>query len=305
MRKNFIFIVALLFIVSELHAAALASLLARTLERGLVATYERAGFSRMAAEQAEESVRSATQVIMEQTKGIKGGMSEANIKKAFAFNPRLSQILDMDEAAVSEAELVDLINISALEAELKGADFVCGQCVQSDLFARGVRGVLRKTPSSMKGIASKAANMSHSKLLSEIKTMAKKLNLSKEDYDAFVSLPDEARKSTFYALDLMKNGTRAQKELGAAIDKFNRAGGKTYYSQNKLINLLTEDLKGGEVASWVETLNKLSKEPPIDAKEGRVANLRAYFEKKAAGDPKKEADLDFLYRNGCFGIAKR
>ncbi len=305
MKKNFLFILMLVVTVNELRAASIALLLAKSAGDGLIAAYERVGFSKGAATQAEESVKYATEILLQSSKRLKGDVTEANIKKAFEFNPQLAKILAKDESEVSEADLVKLVNLSALEAELKGADFVCAQCVQKDMLARGIKGILKKSSSSFKMAPDKVVNMTHSKFLSEIKKMAKKLNMSKEDLDEFLMLPDEAKKTTYVALDFMKNGNRSQQELGVAIDKFNRFGEKTFYSKNKILNLLTEDLKSSEIASWIDVLNKLSKERPVDQVEGRVANLREYFEQRVSDRPKLEADLDYLKANGCFGIFKR
>lgn len=230
--------------------------------------------------------------------------SSHELNNAFQFDAKIMRLLTKDSEEFSQKDLVHLVNRLSVEAEkkAKGPFMMCGACVTDELSKLGIVAISQKVSRSTSRIL-RSVPKSATELNKRITRMGGVLNIP--HIDVIVnSIPDVDKRRFYVALSKMSAGNKKEKALGQALRNFNNVGNKSYFHTNRLYTLMTDELGSADMAYWTKTLNKISKEKPIDPERGRVANLEKWFLKKADEDPSLREPLEKLKKKNCWKIFK-
>jgi hypothetical protein len=230
--------------------------------------------------------------------------STRQFENAFRADQRIMSLLSKDADAFTQKDLVKLVNRLSVQAEKKarGPFMMCGACVTDELSALGVVAISQKVSNGTSRILRQIPSNPR-ELNRRIKRMGGVLSIPKIDV-VVSSLPDVDKRRFYVALSKMSSGNAKEKALGKALREFNNVSGASYFHTSKLYTLMTDELGAADMTYWTKTLNKISKQKPIDAQRGRVANLEQWFIKKAETDPSLEGPLKKLQKKNCWKIFK-
>jgi hypothetical protein len=241
-------------------------------------------------------------------------LGKKGVKEYPVFNVKMDNISSPKEIIDMYNDMLNRVTFSSVASlnnykEVNGLK-VCGHCASKELKKSGFAGIMVDAPKGFWSYIKSEKVTTAEKAISKIKYLGnRKVKIGKkkfkliesEDLTRFLEGPKSDLTAKLNVLRRLRSpgSLPHQKALAKAIIRYSRNGNKTFFSNNKIIFLITDDLSPDMAYKWASRLEKLADEAPLDKVTGRTENLKRWFKSKGHESDELWVLFKELDEKGC------